>query len=231
MKEHNETQDNVSKLNTSLDNITKIVASLREQEKRNFVQTVEAGINLEGINFKQTQNRIGFDCILPHAFKKAPKAVLFGSTPNFVNSVSSAFDKVISGEQIPTLDKKAVKKMAAEFDLFFSEPATLTLVGKYLGQALAPRGKMPKPCPPEVNAVKALIMNASKTVTVSNKKGAGLPVVHFPIGKESMSDKEIAENFVAVYTKLLPLLPGNIQNLKSMYIKTTMGPIKYIFKR
>lgn len=224
-------EENLSKLNTSLEHVSKIIASLKEQEKRNFVQTVEAGINLMGINFKQTQNRIGFDAVMPHAFKKAPKVVLFGTTPNFINSVNSAVDKVITGEQIPTLDKKTVKKMATEYDLFFAEPTALTLVGKYLGQTLAPRGKMPKPCPPEVNAVKAIINNYTKTVTVSNKKGDGLPVLHFPIGKESMTEKEIAENFLAVYNKLLPLLPGNTQNLKSMYIKTTMGSTKYIFKR
>lgn len=234
-KEHKEPvegqEENVSKLNTSLDNISKAIASLKGQSPRNFVQSVEAGINLMGINFKQTQNRIGFDAVMPHSFKKAPKIALFGTTPNFIHTVDSAFDKVITGEQIPTFDKKTGKKLADEFDLFLSEPAALVLVGKYLGQTLAPRGKMPKPCPPSLEAVKALINNYIKTVTVSNKKGSGLPVLHFPIGKENMPEKEIAENFLAVYTKLLPLLPGNTQNLKSMYIKTTMGPIKYIFKR
>lgn len=231
-KEHTEVQEeNVSKLNTSMDYISKAIASIKGQSPRNFVQSVEAGINIMGINFKQTQNRIGFDCVMPHAFKKTPKVALFGTTPNFINSISSVFDKVITGEQIPTYDKKTGKKLAAEFDLFFAEPAALVLVGKYLGQTLAPRGKMPKPCPPNVEAIKVLINNHAKTVTVSNKKGAGLPVLHFPIGKENMTEKEIAENFLAVYNKLLPLLPAGTQNLKSMYIKTTMSPIKYIFKR
>jgi large subunit ribosomal protein L1 len=232
VKEEEQTNsESVSKLNTSLDYVTKAISTVKGQTKRNFVQTVEAGVNLMGINFKQTANRIGFDAVLPHAFQKAPKVALFGTTPNFINSVSSAFDRVITGDQIPTFDKKSGKKLAKEFDLFFAEPASLTLVGKYLGQTLAPRGKMPKPCPPDMNAIKALINNASKTVTISNKKGDGLPVLHFPIGKESMTEKEIAENFLAVYNKLLPLLPAGTQNLKSMYIKTTMGPIKYIFKR
>ena len=231
VKEVKEGQESVSKLNTSLDYVSKVIASTKEGDKRNFVQTVEAGINLMGINFKQTANRIGFEVVFPHVFKKAPKVALFGTTPNFIESVRSAFDNVITGEQIPTYDKKTGKKLADEYDLFLSEPGALTLVGKYLGQTLAPRGKMPKPCPPDVNAVKALIANYVKTVTISNKKGNALPVLHFPIGKESMTDKEVAENFIACYVKLVSMLPANTQNIKSMYVKTTMGPIKYIFKR
>jgi len=224
-------QEDVSKLNTSLDFLSKAVLEVKGSSKRNFIQTVEAGINLMGINFKQQTNRIGFDVILPHPFKKAPKVALFGTTPNFITSVKEAFDKVITGEQIPTFDKKSGKKLTKDFDFFFAEPQTLTLVGKYLGQTLAPRQKMPKPCPPDINAIKALINANIKTVTVSNKKGDALPVLHFPIGKEDMSEKDITENFLACYTKLVSVLPANTQNLKSMYIKTTMGPIKYIFKR
>jgi len=222
--------EDVSKLNTSLEYVSKAITSLKEHKARNFIQTVEAGINLTGINFKQNTSRIGFDVILPYGFKKAPKTVLFGSTPNFIESVKDAFDKVVSAEEIPNLDKKQLKKLAKDYDLFFAEASTLTLVGKYLGQTLAPRGKMPKPCPPDKNAIAGMLKNFPKTVTITNIK-SGMPVLHFPIGKENMTEKEMAENFLAVYTKIVSLLPGNTQNLKSMYIKTTMSPIKYIFKR
>jgi large subunit ribosomal protein L1 len=219
------------KLDISEKNVEKHITQLKEAKPRKFVQTIEAGVNLMGINFKQTNNRIGFDVVLPHGFKKDPKTVLFGSNPNFIETVRGAFNKVITAEEIPNLDKKTLKHLAKEYDLFFAEPATLTIVGKYLGQTLAPRGKMPKPCPPNMPAVKVLTANFSKTVTVSNKKGNSLPVLHFPIGKEDMPLKDLTANFLAIYNKLLPLLPGNTQNLKSIYLKTTMGPIQYIFKR
>lgn len=222
----------VSKLDTSLKHITDIIVSIKKDgKKRNFSQSIDAGINLTGINFKQTLNRIGLDVVLPHPFRKAPKVLLFGSTPNFINSVKDVFDKVVVEEQVPNFDKKTAKKLAKDYDLFFSEPKTLPLVGKYLGQTLAPRGKMPKPCPPNVNAIKVFINNFIKTVKIANKKGSAMPVLHFPIGKEDMPDKDVAENYIACYTKLLPVLPGKTQNIKSMYLKTTMGSPKYIFKR
>jgi large subunit ribosomal protein L1 len=219
------------KLDVSEKNIEKHITALKEAKPRKFTQTIEAGINISGINFKQTNNRIGFEVVLPHGFKKEPKTVLFGSTPNFIETLKSAFNKVITAEEIPNLDKKTLKHLAKEYDLFFAEPAALTIVGKFLGQTLAPRGKMPKPCPPNVQAVKVLTANFTKTVTVSNKKGNSLPVLHFPIGKEDMPIKDLAENFLTVYNKVLPLLPGNTQNLKSIYLKTTMSPAQYIFKR
>lgn len=223
--------DGISNANITLERVEKAITELSAESKKNFVQTVDAGVNIEGINFKQTLNRIGFDIVLPHPFKKAPKVALFASTPNFIESVRGAFGKVVSGEQIPTLEKKAIKKLAGEFDMFFAEPAAMALVGKHLGQVLAPRGKMPKPCPPSLDAVKALINNTTKSVTISNKKGNSLPVVHFPIGKQSMPVKEIAENFMTCYSKLLSVFPGNTQNVKSVYIKMTMSPIKFLYKR
>ncbi len=219
------------KLDVSEKNIEKYITALKEAKPRKFTQTVEAGINLMGINFKQTANKIGFDIVIPHPFRKAPKVALFASTPNFRETVKGAFDKIFDGEEIPNLNKKTAKKIAKEYDLFFAEPTVLPLVGKYLGQTFAPRGKMPKPCPPTADAVKAMVSSYSKTITVSNKKGNSLPVLHFPIGKEDMPIKDLAENFLAIYNKLLTVLPGNTQNLKSMYFKTTMGPVNYIFKR
>lgn len=221
----------LSNANITADKVENAITELSAENKKNFVQTVDAGVNIEGINFKQTLNRIGFDVVLPHPFKKIPKIALFAVTPNFIENVEKAFGKVIPGDQIPTLEKKAIKKLAGEFDMFFAEPAAMALVGKHLGQVLAPRGKMPKPCPPSLDAVKAFINNTMKSVTISNKKGNSLPVVHFPIGKQDMPVKDIVENFMTCYSKLLTIFPGNTQNVKSVYIKTTMSPIKYLFKR
>ena len=68
---------------------------------------------------------------------KEPKTVLFGSSPNFIATLKDA-DKVITAEEIPNLDKKTLK-VSKDYDLFFVEPAALTIVGKYLGQTLVLR--------------------------------------------------------------------------------------------
>ena len=60
---------------------------LKESKKRNFLQTIDVGINLIGIIFKQPQNRIGLDVVLPHPFKAKPKVVLFANVAFFTNVV------------------------------------------------------------------------------------------------------------------------------------------------
>ena len=205
--------------------------TLKTSDKRNFVQTMDVGVNLFGINFKQPQNRINVSVILPVPFKKSPKTLLFAKDKNYISQMKDIFTKIINADDIPSLDKKEVKKMAIEYDLFFAEPSVMAIVGKYLGQVLAPRGKMPKPAPPNVNAIKIIIDKELKTIVISNKKGKYMPVVHFAIGKENMSVEDLTKNFMACYNAILNVLPANTQNIKSMYVKTTMGKINFIYKK
>ena len=58
--------DGISNANITADKVEKAITELSSENKKNFVQTIDAGVNIEGINFKQTLNRIGFDVVLPH---------------------------------------------------------------------------------------------------------------------------------------------------------------------
>lgn len=50
------------------------------------------------------------------------------------------------------------------------------------------------------------------------------PVIHVRVGTKDMEDEKIAENIKAVLEFLLEKLEKGIQNIKSIYVKTTMGP-------
>lgn len=218
--------------NLTRDTIVKALEKvLKENKKRNFTQAVDAGINLQGINFKQPQNRIDLIINLPNPFRKGAKVVLFAKDSNIINLFKGSVDKVISAEEIPALAKKDAKKLARDYDLFFAESTVMALIGKHLGQILAPRGKMPKPCPPAPQALKVLVENATKSVLISNKKGKNLPTLHFMFGKEDMQIDKVADNFMACYTRLVDALPGKTQNIKSLYVKTTMGKPEFIYRK
>jgi large subunit ribosomal protein L1 len=47
---------------------------------------------------------------------------------------------------------------------------------------------------------------------------------HMAVGSRDMDVREIAENVEAVTAKLEQTLKDGKQNLKSVYVKTTMGP-------
>jgi large subunit ribosomal protein L1 len=209
----------------------KIEEAIKEGKERNFVQKIDVGFNFRGINFKQPQNRIDLLVNLPTPFMPKPKTLLFASEINLVNTLKPVMDKIISAADVPKLEKKTVKKLARDYDLFFAEPASMAIIGKYLGQVLAPRGKMPKPAPQAVAAIEKIIKTEQESVRITNKKGKSLPTVHFSIGKEDMPVEKIVENFISCYEKVFELLPGKLQNIKSIYFKKTMGKVIYIYNK
>ena len=55
------------------------------------------------------------------------------------------FDRVIEESEIEKLGKKEIALIATDFDVLLAEGPVMIAVGKFLGQQLAPKGKMPKP--------------------------------------------------------------------------------------
>lgn len=52
----------------------------------------------------------------------------------------------------------------------------------------------------------------------------GQPVLQCRVGAENMADEEIAENIQAVIRRIEGKLKKGIKNIRSVNIKTTMGP-------
>jgi large subunit ribosomal protein L1 len=79
---------------------------------------------------------------------------------------------------------------------------------------------MPIPLPPtqdvtpQINRLKNMVRIRSRD----------RPTFHLTVGNRNMDSKEISENVEAVITKLDQTLKDGRQNLKSVYVKTTMGP-------
>jgi len=193
-------------------------------EKRKFRQAVDLAINFKDMDFSKPDNRIEMSVKLPHAYKAGTsKAVVFVRDKGFASALSGKA-KVILENEIPALDKKAVELLLNEYDVFLAEGPVMLSVGKYLGQQLAPKGKMPKPVTADVKSFDALLTSASGSAKLGNKKGKNMPVVHSAIGNEEMPDEKLAENAFAVYSAVLAELPSGEQNIKSIYMKFTMGP-------
>ena len=94
------------------------------------------------------------------------------------------------------------------------------VIGKKLGIVLAPRGKMPKPIPPQADPG-PIINNLRRSVTVRSKDKR---TFHTPVGVKEMSPEDIAENIDVVMKRILSKLERGRMNIASVYVKTTMGP-------
>ena len=209
--------------------LTEALKVIRENsKKRNFLQSVEMMINFTGLDMKKPQNQVNIKVELPHGTGKGSgKIAVFTKTDKFADSLKNKVDLLVGEKEIEALAKN--KGKVAElivYDSLFAEGAAMLTVAKFLGQQLAPKGKMPKPIV-NVNAFDETLAQAKTQVTISNKKGKFMPVVHSVVGKEDMKDDEIVDNMLVVYESVRDVLPQKKQNIKNIYLKMTMGaPVK-----
>jgi large subunit ribosomal protein L1 len=195
--------------------------ALEKSPKRNFRETVDLSINLKEVDMSVPKNRIQEDIILPHGRGKDVKVCVIGG-PELAQKARGVADKVITVEELGTLadDKKQAKKVAGQYDYFIAEAPLMPQVGKRLGIVLAPRGKMPKPIQPGADP-KTMIDNLRKSTTVRTKDKV---TFHTPIGTTDMTPEQLAENIDLIIKRLALKLEKGTNNIRSAYIKTTMGP-------
>jgi large subunit ribosomal protein L1 len=211
------------------DEAVKALQKMREiSAKRNFLQTVEMMINFTGLDMKKPQNQVNVRAIMPYATGKGMgKIAVFAKSQELIDDLKGKVEKIISDGEIAAMekDKKGVAALM-EYDALFAEGPVMLTVAKHLGQQLAPKGKMPKPITTAANFEEMLLKTKSQT-TITNKKGKFMPVVHVVVGKETMKDDEMAANMIAAYDAVMNSLPQKKQNIKSIYVKLTMGaPVK-----
>ncbi|EEB75004.1 50S ribosomal protein L1 [Thermococcus sp. AM4] len=204
----------------------KLVEAVKEAKARakprNFTQTVEMAVNLKDIDLRKPENRFKLEVVLPHGRGKEPKIAVIAD-----GAVAEAAKKlgldVISGEQLEELAKspREARKLAKRYDFFIAAAPLMPKIGKYLGRYLGPRNKMPQVVPPTMTNLEPIVNRLKKTVRIQLKNN---PVVHAPIGTEDMDDEKLAENAEAVLNAIINKLERGENQVKSVYIKTTMGP-------
>ncbi len=191
------------------------------ESKKNFNQSVDIAVNLKNVDMSNPSNRIDEEVVLPNDRGKESTIAVFASGEVAMKAKGAA-DLVIQPDEIEGLaeDKKKMKKMADEHDFFLAEAPLMPIIGKRLGTILGPRGKMPKPLPPNVE-LEPLIKRLRKTVRMRSRDK---PIVHCPIGRVDMDIEKIASNIEAVLKRLETKLERGKMNISSVYVKTTMGP-------
>jgi large subunit ribosomal protein L1 len=207
--------------------ILKAIKQARSAPKRNFPQTFDLIINLKDLNLKKPDEQVDLYITLPNGLGKIRKVCgLVG--PELVDESKAQLDKTITLLDFDVLDKKAIKKLTEDYDFFVAQANIMPKVAAVFGRIFGPRNKMPNPkagcvVPPKAN-LKPLKERLLKTVRVQAKKSL---IIQAPVGIETMSDEEIATNLMHVYDAVLHALPKEQNNLRSGYIKLTMGtPIK-----
>lgn len=210
-------------------NTERILEALKQardnSEKRKFSQSIELIINLRDIDMKKPESKIQENIELPYAPKKKARTCVIADGELALKAKKAEAELVLGTADLEALttDKKRQKQIANNNDIFFAEVSLMPLVGRTLGSTLGPRGKMPKPIPPNVN-LKAQITKWSKTINIRMR---GQPILQCGVGTEDNKDEEIAENVMTVIRRLEGKLKRGLKNISTICLKTSMGsPVK-----
>jgi len=207
--------------------IEAVKKALEESKKlnRKFKQTVDIAVTLKNVDLNDSKNRIDEEIILPNGRGKESKIAIFASGELALKSKGKV-DLILKPEEIEDLssDKKKFKKIVDQYDFFIAEAPLMPTIGKTLGVVLGPRGKMPKPVPPQID-ITGIVNNLRKTVILRSKANK---TFHTIAGKEEMDTEKIAENIDTIIKRLESKLERGRMNIGSLYVKTTMGPSQRI---
>ena len=195
--------------------------ALEGAPKRKFVESVDIAFTIRDVDLKNPANRIQEEVRLPSGRGKQVSIAMFASADAAIKAKDAGI-AVIDPSSIEELggDKTKAKKMAKKYDYFLSEVPHMGLIGRYLGVVLGPRGKMPRPVPPNLDPA-IIAKGLESTVMVRSRDRI---TFHTAIGTLSQTEEELIENAMTVWNRVITKLERGAGNIRSLHIKTTMGP-------
>ncbi|OYT34951.1 MAG: hypothetical protein B6U87_01235 [Candidatus Aenigmarchaeota archaeon ex4484_52] len=187
--------------------------------KKKFNQSIDVCIILRQIDMKKQENKIKENVFLKDNCGIKKKVFAIGR--NLCVNAKGIADKVFNDDDLNKLtkDKKKMKKFSKEYDYLIAEPEYMLKIAKQMGRILGPIGKMPQAIAPNIDP-KPLIekLNSSiKIITTNNN------AIQFSIGKENADDSKLENNFNTILNLIKNKLPQKTQNIKNIYLKTSMG--------
>ena len=201
---------------------------------RKFDESIDLIINLKDLNLNDPKQRIDKEIVLPNntITSDKPNVCVIASDEILLEARKLGLETIDTDGlvQLNNEEKKVKKKFVKKYDFFIVEDKMMPSVARYLARFLGPLGKMPKPFPSGYGIVsspedlRVAIERYLKIIRIQLKKQL---LIQVKIGKKSMEEERVFENLKAVVDYIADQMPHKYNNIKSMFLKTTMGhPIK-----
>jgi large subunit ribosomal protein L1 len=202
--------------------LAELVKKGKEKSKeRKFTESLEAIVRLKDVDPKKTDLNINEIVYLPHPTKKLAKVCFIGTGDLAVRAKNAKADLVMDPSQLENYagSKKEAKKLARSYDFFLADTALMPRIGRILGQALGPKGKIPTPVPPNAQ-VETMIQRMRTAVRVRSRGSLGVAA---KVGDSNLTEANIADNILATVQAISKKLPNGDRNIRTIMVKTTMG--------
>ena len=190
-----------------------------EAKKRGFTETVELQIGLKNYD-PQKDKRFSGSVKLPYCPRPKLAVCVLGDVNHCEQATALGVD-AMSVDDLKKLNKnkKLVKKLAAKYSAFLASDSVIKMIPRLLGPGLNKAGKFPT-LVTHNDSLEAKIIEIRSTVKYQLKKVLCMGVA---VGNVEMADKELFVNIQMSVNFLVSLLKKQWQNVKSLYIKSTMG--------
>jgi large subunit ribosomal protein L10Ae len=196
-------------------------------KKRNFTETIELQVALKNYD-PNKDKRFSGTVRLPLAPKKKFTVCIIGDQKH-IDEAKKLGVPALSQDDLKKLkkDKKLVKKLANQYDAFLASATLIRMIPRLLGPGLNKAGKFPSVLGANEDIIEKIeSTKASIKFQLKSKKALCLGVA---VANVSMKQEEVVASITLAVNFLVSLLSKNWQQVKRLYIKSTMGPSHRIF--
>merc|ERR1711976_87966 len=196
-----------------------------KDKPRKFLEIIDLQVGLKNYD-PQKDKRFSGTVKLRHIPRPKFRVCVLGDQQHCDEAKANGLD-CMSQDDLKKLnkDKKKVKKLAKAYDAFMASDTLIKQIPRLLGPGLNKAGKFPTQVTHADNMVEK--MNDMKsTIKFQMKKVLCLSVA---VGNVSMSEDEVVQNVHLAMNFLVSLLKKHWQNVKSLHIKSSMGPVQRLY--
>jgi len=189
-------------------------------KKRNFTESIELQITLKNYD-PQRDKRFSGTFRLPVIPRTGSTVCILGNQKHCEKAEQIGIDKMnVEDLKKFNKNKKLIKKFAKKYDNFLASASLIKQIPRILGPGLTKAGKFPAVLDENDN-VQEKIDATKATIKFQMKK---VMCMSLAVANVTLTEAEIALNIQLAVNFLVSLLKKNWQNIKVLYIKSTMGP-------
>merc|ERR1711920_1028623 len=194
-------------------------------KQRKFVETIDLQIGLKNYD-PQKDKRFSGTIKLKHIPRPKFSVCIFGDQQH-CDEAKEAGIPHMSADDLKKMgkQKKLVKKLAKKYDAFLASESLIKQIPRLLGPGLNKAGKFPTLLTHGDN-MEDKVNDLKSTIKFQMKKVLCLSVA---IGHVGMDEDELVQNIHLAMNFLVSLLKKHWQNVRSLHIKSTMGPVQRLY--